>query len=82
MCQNNIQTLGISKSNIDFFNKNILNIKKLLWDINKIDIYSDSLNNEKILNFENQNGKLFSIIKNDELLNCLNNELKKIDYSK
>ena len=75
--QNKIQTLGISKSNIEFFNKNILNIKKLLWDINKIEIYSDNLNDEKILNFENQNEKLFSIIKNCELLNYLNSSLKK-----
>jgi len=75
--QNKIQTLGISKSNIEFFNKNILNIKKLLWDINKIEIYSDNLNDEKILNFDNQNEKLFSIIKNCELLNYLNSSLKK-----
>ena len=42
------QTLGISKSNVDFFNKNILNIKNLLWDINKIEIYSENLNNENL----------------------------------
>ena len=28
---NKIQTLGITKSNVDFFNKYILDIKKLLW---------------------------------------------------
>ena len=33
------RTLGISKSNIDFFNKNILNIEKLLWNIKKIEIF-------------------------------------------
>ena len=44
------RTIGISKTNIDFFNKYILNIEKLLWDINKIEIYSESFNNEKILN--------------------------------
>ena len=42
------RTIGISKTNIDFFNKYILNIEKILWDINKIEIYSESLNNEKI----------------------------------
>ena len=71
------QTIGISKSNVDFFNKNILNKKKLLWDINKIEIYSESLNNEKILNFNKQNEKLFSIIKNYELYNLLLTSLKK-----
>ena len=30
------RSLGISKSNIEFFNKNIMNIDKLLWDIKKI----------------------------------------------
>ncbi len=71
------QTIGISKSNVDFFNKNILNIKNLLWDINKIEIYSESLNNEKILNFNKQNEKLFSIIKNYKLYNLLLTSLKK-----
>ena len=44
-----IQTLGISKTNIDFFNEFILDIKNLLWDIEKIEIFSEKLNNEKIL---------------------------------
>ena len=39
------RTLGISKSNIEFFNKKILNIENLLWDIKKIEIYSENLNN-------------------------------------
>ena len=74
---NKSQTLGISKSNVDYFNKNILDINKLLWDINKIEIYSEKLNNEKILNFENKSTKLFSIVKNFELYNYLLFELKK-----
>ena len=52
---NKIQTLGISKSNIDFFNENILNIKKFLWDINRIEIFSENLKNEKLLNFGYEN---------------------------
>ena len=75
--QNKIRTLGISKSNVEFFNENILNIKKLLWKINKIEIYSDNLNKEKILNFENHKRFLFSIIKNDVLFDYLFKELKK-----
>ena len=61
---NKIRTIGISKSNLEFFNKNILNLESILWDINKIEIYSEILNNEKILKFENQNQKLFSIVNN------------------
>ena len=53
------RTLGISKSNINFFNKNIININKLLWKLKKIEIYSDNLKNEKLLNFEKNNDQIF-----------------------
>ena len=56
---NKFQTLGISKSNIDFFNENILDIKKFLWNINKIEILSENLRNKKILNFSNKGNNLF-----------------------
>ncbi len=71
------RTLGISKNNISYFNKNILNIKKLLWGINKIEIYSENLSNEKILNFEDKKEHLFSMIKNHELYEYLISSLKK-----
>jgi len=74
---NKIQTLGISKSNIDFFNENILNIKKFLWNINKIEIFSENLKDEKLLNFGNNNEILFSIIRNFDLYNHLLLNLKK-----
>jgi 2-octaprenyl-6-methoxyphenol hydroxylase len=76
------RTLGISKSNIDFFNKNILNIEKLLWNINKIEIYSENLKDEKILNFQNKEKQLFSIVKNHELNNRLMINLKKSKFVK
>jgi len=77
-----IRTIGISKSNTDFFNQNILNIRKLCWNINKIEIYSENLDLEKILKFENYNKSLFSIIRNDDLFNFLNKELKKNKFFK
>ena len=46
------RTLSISKSNIDFFKKNIINVEKLLWKLKRIEIYTDNLKNEKLLNFE------------------------------
>ena len=73
---NKTSTLGISKSNIDFFNKNILDIKKLLWKINRIEIYSDNLKNEKLINFDNKNDYLFSIVKNSELQKYLLSNIK------
>ena len=73
---NKIQTLGISKSIIDFFNENILNIKKFLWNIDKIEIFSENLKNEKLLNFKNDEA-LFYIIRNSNLYNHLLLSLKK-----
>ena len=71
------RTIGISKINLDFFNKEILNINKLSWNINKIEIYSENLNYEKILNFQNNGKNLFSILKNNELIDYLTKKLKK-----
>ena len=72
------RSLGISKSNIEFFNKNIMNIDKLLWDIKKIEILSENFEKKKILDFEN-NQKLFSTIKNYKLYDLL---FRKIEKSK
>ena len=38
-------------------------------EIKKIHIFTDNLNKEKLLNFENNKDQLFSIIKNYELSN-------------
>ena len=56
---NHSRTIGISKSNFYFFNRNILNIEKISWKLNKIEIFNDKNKNEKILNFENSNNQLF-----------------------
>ena len=71
------RTIGISKTNLEFFNKEILDINKLSWNINKIEIYSENLNNERILDFQNSGQKLFSIIRNYELIDYLTKNLKK-----
>ena len=72
-----IRTIGISRSNIEFLNKNILNIEKFLWDINKIEIYSENSINEKILNFNDNNKRLFSLVKNYKLKDYFLSNLKK-----
>jgi 2-octaprenyl-6-methoxyphenol hydroxylase len=76
------RTIGISKSNINFFKKDILNIEKLLWKLKRIEIYSDNLKNEKLLNFEKNNDQIFSIIKNYELHRVLEKNLLKSKYFK
>lgn len=80
--QDKSRTLGISKSNIEFFNKEILNIEKFLWNIDKIEINSENYHNKKILEFENKNKRLFSIIRNFELYNYLLSNVKNSKYLK
>ena len=75
------RTIGISKSNYEYFSKSIINIEKITWKLKKIEIYSENLKNEKILNFENNN-QLFSIMKNHDLYNILNKSLLKNKYYK
>jgi len=76
------RTIGISKSNCEYFNKNIIKIEKKIWKLKKIEIYSENLKNEKILNFENDKNQLFSIIKNHQLYEALNKSLSKNIYCK
>ena len=78
--QDKSRTLSISKSNIEFFNKEILNIENFLWNINKIEIISENFHNKKILEFQNKNKRLFSIIRNFELYNYLLSNIKKSKY--
>ncbi len=79
---NHSRTIGISESNFNYFNRNIANIEKISWKLNKIEIYNDKNKNEKLLNFENSNNQLFSIIKNYQLYEFLNKNLFKNKYFK
>ena len=72
------RTIGISKNNLEFFKKEIHEIPiKIIWKIKKIEIYSEKLAKKKLLNFENNEKKLFYMVKNFELYNSLNNKLLK-----
>jgi 2-octaprenyl-6-methoxyphenol hydroxylase len=77
------RTIGISKNNLEFFEKEIQKLsKKNTWAIKKIEIYSDKLINNKILNFENNKDNLFYMIKNDKLYNLLKKKLLKNKFFK
>ena len=76
------RTIGISKNNIDYFNKNIINVEKILWKIKKIEIFSENLKKEKLLNFEKDNEYLFSIIQNFKLVRLLEKDLSKNKFLK
>ena len=59
------RTIGISKDSLDFFTKEIIKLKKnLIWDIKKIDIYTEKYKDQKILNFEESRSNLFSTFLN------------------
>ena len=53
------------------FNSNISKINKFSWKIKKIEIFSENLKNEKVLNFGDDEKELFSIIKNYKLFDQL-----------
>ena len=77
------RTIGISKNNLEFFRKEIYKIpKKNLWEIKKIEIYSEKLEKENLLGFENNKEDLFFMIKNDNLHLLLMKELSKNKYFK
>ena len=76
------RTLGISKSNIDYFNNEIIDLKKILWEIKKIRIFTEKNSSEGILRFNNNKEQIFSIIKNHKLQKLLNNKLKKSKFIK
>ena len=71
------RTIGISKSNIDFFNEKIININSLLWKLKKIEIFSDNFNREKLIEFAKDKEQIFSIIQNHKLYKILKNNLSK-----
>ena len=72
------RTIGISSTNIEFFEKEIYKIpKKILCEIKKIEIYSEQLEKENLLKFENENNNLFYMIKNDELYKLLKKKISK-----
>ena len=76
------RTIGITKSNLEFINDNIINIEKISWKLNKIEIFSEKLNREKLLNFEDKNDQLFSIVKNYKLYEIFEKSLLKNRFFK
>ena len=76
------RTIGISKNNIDFFNINIININKIIWKLKKIEIFSENLKNDRLINFKASNDQLFSILKNYKLYKLLQKDLSKNKFLK
>ena len=79
---NNTRTIGIAKNNIDFFNKNIINIEKIIWKLKRIDIFSENLKEDQLINFKAKDDYLFSILKNQKLYELLKKNLSKNKFFK
>ena len=80
--KNKTRTIGISKSNVEFLNKEIFDINKFLWKVNKIEIFTENFKENKVLEFENSKKYLFALFKNDEVLEYLFSILKKNKFVK
>ena len=79
---NQFRTIGITKSNIDFYSNKILDINNLGWKIKKIEIFNEKFKEKKLLNFQSNKKELFSIIKNHQLYDLLKLSLKNNRYYK
>ena len=79
---NKTRTIGISKSNLEFFNEKIINIEKIVYKLSKIEIYSDNLEKQRLINFGNDSDYLFSIVKNYKLHEILEKSLSQNKYLK
>ena len=77
------RTIGMSKNNLEFFRKEIHKFsKKIFWEIDKIEIFTEKLKKENLLRFENDKEDLFYMVKNDDLYASLMNEISKNKYFK
>ena len=72
------RTIGVSNNNLNFFNSNILQLKKnMAWGVKEIEIFSDKKIDEKIMNFKKDKKYLFHIFKNHVVQKYLEESLKK-----
>ena len=77
------RTIGISKNNLEFFQKKIFNIsKKSYWEIKKIEIYLDKIEKENLLRFENNEKNLFYMVKNNDLYESIRSNTLKNKFFK
>ncbi len=70
------RTLGISKNNIEYLKSQKIDLENS-WPINKIKIFNEINKKNEILNFGQDNEKLFYIVKSSELIDLLEKKIKK-----
>ena len=76
------RTIGISKDNFDFFKSNIVDIKKISWPINYIQIFSELSQKEEVLNFGSTGTQLFSTVRHNELYELIKKDINKNKFIK
>ena len=77
------RTIGITKNNLEFFKKEIQKFSnKDIWAIKRIEVFSEKLKSNKILNFENNSKDLFYMVKNDNFYKLLYKSLLKSKFFK
>ncbi len=82
---NSNRTIGISKDNLNFLNKNCNNLKISKWPIKKIKIYGENKNYNELFEFQNKDKENFFLIKYSEIYNYFQRTLlskKKIKFIK
>tara|TARA_Y100000590_G_scaffold453945_1_gene599893 strand:- start:69 stop:1160 length:1092 start_codon:yes stop_codon:yes gene_type:complete len=75
--KNYSRTISISKENLNFLKKEVIDIKEICWAINKIQIFNETNQKKNILNFNTFNSQAFSIVKNNEFFDLIYKEIKK-----
>ena len=78
----NSRSIGISKSNFDFINDKVANVKKIFWSINFVKIYNENSKREELLNFGELKKELFFVAKNIKIQKILSKEIKKNKFIK
>ena len=76
------RTIGISKNNFDFFIDQILDIEKISWPIKSIKVFNELSLEDEILNFRDDNSRLLSIVKYNQLFKLLNKNVANNKYIK
>ena len=73
----NSRSIAISNKNYDYLNNDIINIKKISWPVNNIEIFKETSVAKKIFNFKNKQNNLFFTIKYNNFYNLIKNKIKK-----
>ena len=73
----NSRSIAISNKNYDYLNDDVINIKKISWPVNNIEIFKEASIAKKIFNFKNKQNNLFFTIKYNNFYNLIKNKIKK-----